>query len=640
MFRQTLKIKGEVRIRRTNIRRHFHKMLWRLAVYLVLGAEPSSAGNGSDDLNALLTSRITHTDLQPLLAGCPIPGGLTTQKMLDLPTNISHSITESEVRKVFWGYVAIFSGELKLSVLIRCRKWCLFCLLLLSCFPRNRNSVNKSSLKKNPEAAPFIEDQDLKTLLETRKTEAAFEDYRKAISKIKNPTSEKIKAEIPRSTILYAGKHIFNYALPNANGTLPQFYLAEAMTAWPELVGPAFKNVGLFENPDDPGFPIGFPKSHSNNPFAGVIPGGNRSVATCAMCHLGRTDDGRFVYGLPNSHIRPGRLALILSYPIWILDQRANDPEKWDPRLISKFTALKKQAQEKGALFAKFSVDLTLVPRQIPLTHSISGLLRLPGLGVGDQRDMLSEQVGAAPTFFVALGTTESLTLAMPSLWGIESYPKKPYDLDKTRISSFIPAPDLETHMAESLYMAAGGNREYTGIEWQVPLAEFIRTFRAPKNSRQPNEALYQQGEILFKKHCQGCHDNNQGGSGKMFSAETMGLLKKFNNPFFDSFQPSGEFSRQNSEVMKQMMKEAHPSYNYSAFKGVRPRRLKGAWALQYMTTAGGLRGLSHALCLNGMTRSETSPTRDESDSVHLDLCTKYDQSQRNALSEFLTFWN
>ena len=30
---------------------------------LVLGAEPSSAGNGRDDLNTLLTSRITHTEL-------------------------------------------------------------------------------------------------------------------------------------------------------------------------------------------------------------------------------------------------------------------------------------------------------------------------------------------------------------------------------------------------------------------------------------------------------------------------------------------------------------------------------------------------------------------------------------------------
>jgi hypothetical protein len=83
------------------------------------------------------------------------------------------------------------------------------------------------------------------------------------------------------------------------------------------------------------------------------------------------------------------------------------------------------------------------------------------------------------------------------------------------------------------------------------------------------------------------------------------------------------------------MMKEEQPNYDYSN-RGVRPRRLKGVWALNYLMTTGSIRGLDHAFCLNGKSRQEKVPTSDESDAVHGDLCTKHSLDERIALKAFL----
>jgi hypothetical protein len=114
-----------------------------------------------------------------------------------------------------------------------------------------------------------------------------------------------------------------------------------------------------------------------------------------------------------------------------------------------------------------------------------------------------------------------------------------------------------------------------------------------------------------------------------------MGLLPKYSAPYFFDAKPAGPLATKNFENIVDMMKEEHPDYDFSK-RGVRPRRLKGVWSLDYLMTTGAIRGLDHAFCLNGKVRSETTPTSDESDAVHGDLCSKYSLEDRTALKAFL----
>ena len=103
---------------------------------------------------------------------------------------------------------------------------------------------------------------NLSEVLQTQDSKAACDEYHSLVKEqIKGEkTAEKIRSTVPAHVRELCGKYIFVYGTPYALAAVPETYVFGAMQAWPGEAGHAFKDAGLIENPDDPGFPVGIPQ--------------------------------------------------------------------------------------------------------------------------------------------------------------------------------------------------------------------------------------------------------------------------------------------------------------------------------------------------------------------------------------------
>ena len=476
---------------------------------------------------------------------------------------------------------------------------------------------------------------NLREVLQTEESKAACDEYH---SLIKNQitgkiTAEKIRSTVPADVRELCGKYIFVYGTPYALAAVPETYVFGAMQAWPGEAGLAFSDAGLIENPDDPGFPIGVPQVRAKNPITRVAARGpTRLPASCAMCHFSKLDDGRYSFGSGSSDIVFGKLASVFSYPLWIFDQKREDENVWNKEVIQHFDAMKVTAEKSGAPGILFP-DLLEFPSWLPITTLIRKATSLPYVGMADQRDFMSRNPGRGPAFYIALATEEELPLTVPTLWGISS-PSGSKEIDKYRLGAFVHSPDLETHVMESL-MILSGTSDFNSPEWIVPLADFIRALERPVQLADKNHELYAKGEVIFNKRCSACHSDSSGGSGELYSTKYMGLDKRYSTPYMASLEPSNQTSAENFRDVLDFFSNTHPELEWKD-RGVRVRRLKGVWTRKYLMSNGGVHGLDHAFCLNGLERNNPDPLT--GDSAHGNLC-KLPLDQREALAEFLRHW-
>ena len=476
---------------------------------------------------------------------------------------------------------------------------------------------------------------DLGEVLQTQESKAACDEYHRLVkSQIKGEkTADKIRSTVPAHVRELCGKYIFVYGTPYAFAAVPETYIVGAMEAWPGEAGPAFRDAGLIENPDDPGFPVGMPQVKAKNPITRIAARGpTRLPASCAMCHFSKLDDGRYSFGSGNSDIVFGKLASVFSYPLWIFDQKREDEKVWNRDVKQHFETMKVTAEESGAPGILFP-DLLKFPSWLPLTKLIRNATSIPYVGKADQRDFMSRRPGRGPAFYIALATKEELPLTVPTLWGITS-PSGSKEIQKHRLGSFVHSPDLETHVMESL-MILSGTSDFNSPEWVVPLSDFIRTLQRPKQLADKNTELYAKGETLFKTRCSGCHSGPSGGSGKLFSTEYIGLDKRYSTPYMASLEPSNKTSAKNFRVVREFFRRKHPDFKWNE-RGVRVKKLKGVWTRKYLMSNGGVHGLEHAFCLNGLERNNPDPIT--GDTVHTFLC-KLPMDNREALVEFLRHW-
>lgn len=476
---------------------------------------------------------------------------------------------------------------------------------------------------------------DLNEVLQTQESKAACEEYHRLVkSQIKGKkTAEKIRSTVPVHVRVLCGKYIFVYGTPYASAAVPETYVAGAMEAWPGETGHAFTDAGLIENPDDPGFPIGIPQVKAKNPITRIAARGpTRLPASCAMCHFSKLDDGRYSFGSGSSDINFGKLASVFSYPLWIFDQKREDEKVWSREVQQHFEAMKITAEESGAPGILFP-DLLKFPSWLPITKLIRTATSLPHVGTSDQRDFMRRRSGRGPAFYIALATKEELPLTVPTLWGITS-PSGSKEIKKHRLGAFVHSPDLETHVMESL-MILSGTSDFNSPEWIVPLSDFIRALQRPVQLEEKNVELYKDGEKQFKTRCSGCHSGPSGGSGKLFSTKYIGLDKRYSTPYMASLEPSNKTSAENFRVVRAFFRSKHPGLEWND-RGVRVKRLKGVWTRKYLMSNGGVYGLDHALCLNGLERNNPDPLI--GDSAHANLC-KIPLESREALAEFLRHW-
>jgi hypothetical protein len=488
----------------------------------------------------------------------------------------------------------------------------------------------------------LVEGADLSAVLQTEESKKAcdlyWETLRQARPQGRFWTAEEIRSLTNETVRVLCGKHIFTYGTPTTNAAVPESYLRGAMVAWPDLVGESFQAAGLIPNPDDPGFAVGMGVTRSSNPLTQQMAGNKmRHAAVCSMCHFSQLPDGRYSYGLPNDRVRFGNLAFAFSYPVWTISQDKDDPTKWLPAVHQRMLAMREQAKEVGDP-AVVMRDLSFIPRQVPVDDAIRRLLSLPDIQLPDQRDFLFEDAGRGPVFYIALGTKQKLSLAIPNLWDIDSPEGREDEMDRFRLGAFVHSPSLETHVVESVLIGAGVDK-YGQAEWTIPVTDFIRRMRSPVSLAKRDVALYAKGQDYFQNNCSGCHTESNGGSGKLIPAAAMRLDERYTAPYILHVEPSNKNSAKNFSDIRKLYEKLHPDLGWDE-TGVRVRRVKGVWARGHLTSNGAVRGLDHLLCLNGRTRDFEAPLGTDSDAGHGDLCLNHSKDNRLALREFLSHWD
>lgn len=451
-------------------------------------------------------------------------------------------------------------------------------------------------------------------------------------------TSEEIRTLTNETVRVLCGKYIFTYGTPTSNAAVPESFVRGAMKAWPNLVGENFKAAGLIANPDDPGFAVGMGVTRSSNPITQRMAGNKmRHAAVCAMCHFGQLPDGRYAYGMSNDKARFGNLAFTFAYPVWSISQEKENPSVWLPEVSRRMVAMREEAKVTGDP-AVIMRDLSFIPDEIPIDNAIRLLLSLPDIQLEDQRDFLFDDSGRGPVFYIALGTKQKLSLAIPSLWDIDSPEGHEDEIDRFRLGAFVHSPSLETHVVESVYIGAGV-KKYGRPEWTIPVTDFIRKMRSPVSLDKKEESLYAQGKAYFEKKCTGCHSEPNGGSGKLIPPAFMRLDERYAAPYILHVDPANKNSAKNFRDIRKLYQRLHPDLGWDD-TGVRVRRVKGAWARGHLSSNGAVQGLDHLLCLEGRTRNFDDLLGTDSDNGHGDLCLNHKLEDRMALREFLKHWD
>jgi hypothetical protein len=512
----------------------------------------------------------------------------------------------------------------------------IFFLLLVGCKSRLFSQNSKQFSQTRDTSALVNESTNLADILQTAQGKKSCEKYQSIAKSLGDKaTREQILAAVPYSDVILCGKHMFIYD-DKASRAFPESVISGAVEAWPDWTGKSLTKFGAFENPDDPKFPLGMPRTDSVSPFVTAAMNNGTRTVSCALCHVGKLPDGRYSMGMTNENLRYGRLALLMSFPSWSLDQSRNDEKRWAPEIITMFNKMYKEAKRVKASAIMF-LDFTFVPKAFPLTHFIFSMAEIPEISIPEQKQYLTDEPGLGPTFFIGLGSEQRLFLNPPSLWGIDSR-RNNKDPRNDRLGTFLLSEDLESHIKESIIISTTSNK-FISDRWVVPISEFLRSLKAPVPKSSPNTELFAKGETIYQKSCVSCHSNSAGGSGILVPSKRMALDSRYEAPLIKNFKPSNTLSVHVTNLLKQEIDTTTETANAERKTGIRPRRLKGVWARTRLMANGSVRGLEHAFCLNGKVRQEKVPTSDLSDAVHGDLC-EIQQDDRVALKEYLEHWH
>ena len=332
-----------------------------------------------------------------------------------------------------------------------------------------------------------------------------------------------------RATRLRCGKWMFFYETFGTTGVpVPlldflQKYYADS------YYGRGFSRLGFIPDPaSTKGMPLGLA------PTTGKAGSVSTLAFTCASCHFGKMPDGRYSVGYGNLSLDYGKLLASLGAPL-MLSSNANDP--------------KVHAQLRQELAGPVAMAKAQSSYQIDL--GIAGL-QLLGAGMGGQ--LTAEEQGK----FLALrtGTMDFMTkpLVEDNVWTVSRIlPLWNMPDAVRRTAAGMPHEMLSWNGGvDTLESFLKGFVTYgqSQVEWTdarlSPLADYVRSLRAPESLASLDAAEVKEGARLFVgMGCLECHKGASGEGARVFTFDELGTDATYAtiyNPGPDGKSPVGDF--------------------------------------------------------------------------------------------------
>ncbi len=435
--------------------------------------------------------------------------------------------------------------------------------------------------------------------------------------------------------MLYCGKELFFRGSLESKVGFPSSLIDGILEVFPDEVGPAFTKLGFIADPLSENLPVGMTQGAGNpwGPLSAVT--GSPMTITCAACHFGKTNDGRYSVGMPNQDLDFGKMMSLIVYVGWIADKDKNDPNKWPLEIQEYYRYLddKVKRHEGGS-------DFLYKMSRIVATLRLSNVFyRMVGFSIPTYGELVTYLSGtpnqyyaSTPMFPVGAQHRKGMIMSSPLVYELENFKGQVERGTERPLASFIPTNDLE-NFSRAAFIFQTGKDEYAKDRYADALSLYLRTLETPKNPVPEDPIMVRKGKKVWDRECQECHNASRGRSLDAYTSEEMGTPKVLINPFVD-YEPPHRLA---SGIYETYLKHLGP---IAPQPGIYARTMKGLWTKKNLMVNGSVRDLDHLFCL-GTTRGEKGMAVNEpmSDAVHMDLCDDYSVYEKRVLKAFLKSW-
>ncbi|MEN9824691.1 MAG: hypothetical protein RI953_436 [Pseudomonadota bacterium] len=464
----------------------------------------------------------------------------------------------------------------------------------------------------------------LEEILEPARTRPACGNYWSMLDDADAPRPVVDPSYLREQEIL-CGKWMFLSWETSGKLPLPEILFNAIERSWPERVGTGFEKLGFLPNPVDPARrPLGIARSTTR--YTGM-PSVN---VTCAACHVGKLPDGRYAIGAPNTKLDLSTFNLMSYYPLYAAMLDA-DRQKL-PQPAQAFFAELERTERRRVVDGNNRIDWSnLVFKYSKMLHMLNigpkGLPDVKFVAMPPDRDLLSWLNGRPGVFnpgapMLTIQREGVPNLSIPQIWGITGHEEDFVAGRVAPLGQTTKYASLEKFVASALVYAYQ-DLNLVRPRNVRPLVAFMRQLQAPQQQQSVSPKLIETGQGIFNSACAQCHDGAAGESTRLFAAETVGSPKALENAR-QGYKATTPIAKLIDDLSLQLAADLKPQP-----EGIRSRRLTGIWTRRDLMIDGSVENLDDLFCKSRAGRKfEGSP--------HGDLCTNFDDSEKEALMGYL----
>jgi len=311
-----------------------------------------------------------------------------------------------------------------------------------------------------------------------------------------------------REAMMRCGKAMFFYEGFSTSG-VPAALVDWLLESFPGETGPGFANLGMIPDPfSSSGYPLGL--------APGAPLGEAPTLAfTCASCHFARMPDGRYAVGAPNHDLAYGRLNLMLALTPMMAVPGADDSAH-DPEALAVIQPL------RDRMAADATIQLSFFTAAWPLLTSGTAL---PTFSATSERWYARWRSGTMDFFIEPLPFDDQVHTVskISALWGIPSASELAGgNIDSAMLGWTGGTSSLE-NFVHSFVDLGGGDVSQWPSGRLAPLAEYVRSLRAPPPLVNASADQLARGRDVYVAACQECHDGPRGMGRRIYGFDEIG---------------------------------------------------------------------------------------------------------------------
>lgn len=384
-----------------------------------------------------------------------------------------------------------------------------------------------------------------------------------------------------RKKRLLCGKWMFFYETFDTGG-VPEPIATFLHQNFEEELGRGYTKLGLIPDPYSPeNTPLGLAPTSTS----AAVP---QLAFTCASCHFARLPDGRYAVGAPNHDYEYGKHIMAIM-GVGSLLRPDFDPSAHHADYVAYLEPFRQKLAADPDLVNRF------VEALLPLILNPGPAL--PALTVAEEGYYANWKSGTMDFVIAPLPVSDQVhTISkISALWDIPRRAEQDAQgMAHAMLGWTGSAQSLEDFL-DGFVLFGDGPRTRWPRERFEPLADYIYSLRAPKQSSE-GSAVAAAGRRLFdEKGCLDCHGGPRGSGKRMYGFEEIGTdaeMARWMDPDL-SGTPCCGFVLPPGESL---------SY------GIKSPRLVGLWAAQRFLHNGSVDSLEELFCLEGPRVPITEP--------------------------------